>query len=96
MSQEARGLDAGARLASRLVGHGDARSAAIVSRIACEERAHVAVGVAWFGRLCGALGLDAARLYRSWLEALGPELLKVWAGWPAGGTAGRRGGALGA
>jgi uncharacterized ferritin-like protein (DUF455 family) len=44
MSQEARGLDAGQRLAMRLVGAGDARSAAIVARIAEEERAHVAVG----------------------------------------------------
>lgn len=44
MSQEARGLDAGQRLAARLVGAGDARSASIVSKIAEEERAHVAVG----------------------------------------------------
>lgn len=44
MSQEARGLDAGPRLAEKLVGYGDNRSAAIVSRIALEEKAHVAVG----------------------------------------------------
>lgn len=44
MSQEARGLDAGQRLATRLVGTGDNRSASIVNRIAEEERAHVAVG----------------------------------------------------
>lgn len=44
MSQEARGLDAGKRLAEKLVGAGDARSAAIVAVIATEERAHVAVG----------------------------------------------------
>jgi uncharacterized ferritin-like protein (DUF455 family) len=44
MSQEARGLDAGQRLATRLVGSGDKRSASIVNRIAEEERAHVAVG----------------------------------------------------
>lgn len=42
--QEARGLDAGDRLAKRLVGMGDNRTAAIVWRIAEEERAHVAVG----------------------------------------------------
>ena len=42
--QEARGLDAGDRLAKRLVGMGDNRTAAIVWRIAAEERAHVAVG----------------------------------------------------
>lgn len=44
MSQEARGLDAGKRLAERLVGAGDGRSAAVVAAIAEEERAHVAVG----------------------------------------------------
>lgn len=48
MSQEARGLDAGPRLAARLVGMGDNRSAAVVARISTEERAHVAVGVSWF------------------------------------------------
>lgn len=46
MGQEARGLDAGSRLAERLVGLGDSRSARIVARIAEEERAHVAVGMA--------------------------------------------------
>ena len=44
MSQEAKGLDAGPRLAEKLVGCGDNRSAAIVSCIAAEEKAHVAVG----------------------------------------------------
>lgn len=44
MSQEARGLDAGKRLAEKLVGWGDNRTAAIVHRIAVEERNHVAVG----------------------------------------------------
>lgn len=44
MSQEAKGLDAGPRLAEKLVGCGDNRTAAIVSRIALEEKAHVAVG----------------------------------------------------
>jgi len=44
MSQEAKGLDAGPRLAEKLVGCGDNRSAAIVSRIAAEEKAHAAVG----------------------------------------------------
>jgi uncharacterized ferritin-like protein (DUF455 family) len=58
--QESRGLDAGQRLAQRLVGLGDARSAAIVARIAEEERAHVAVGVAWFERVCVAGAASAA------------------------------------
>lgn len=39
--QEARGLDAGGRLADRLASAGDRRSADIVRRIAEEERAHV-------------------------------------------------------
>lgn len=64
MSQEARGLDAGSRLASRLVGGGDARSAAVVALIAAEERAHVAVGVTWFARLCAALDLQPEQHYR--------------------------------
>ncbi|KAF8063064.1 hypothetical protein HT031_003903 [Scenedesmus sp. PABB004] len=76
LSQEARGLDAGQRLAQRLVGAGDARSAAIVAAIAAEERAHVAVGVVWFTRLCAALGVDPPTAFRAWLAALGPELLK--------------------
>lgn len=54
MSQEARGLDAGQRLATRLVGAGDNRSASIVNRIAEEERAHVAVGEAH--RACAPTG----------------------------------------
>lgn len=57
LSQEARGLDAGPRLVQRLVGLGDNRSAAIVRRIAEEERAHVAVGVQWFKRVCKYLWL---------------------------------------
>ena len=44
MSQKARSLDAGPRLFEKLVGCGDNRSAAIVARIAAEEKAHVAVG----------------------------------------------------
>lgn len=33
-------------------------------------------GVVWFGRLCAALGVDPPSCFRSWLAALGPELLK--------------------
>lgn len=39
----------------RLRGSGDARSAAIVEKIAEEERAHVAVGVFWFRYLCDGM-----------------------------------------
>lgn len=56
---------------------GDVRTAGVVARIALEERAHVAVGVAWFQRVCGALGVAAPELYRRWLLHLSPEVLKV-------------------
>ena len=59
-AQEARGLDAGPRLFERLVGSGDTRSASMTKRIAEEEVAHVAVGVAWFVDVCKRLGLDPA------------------------------------
>lgn len=73
MSQEARGLDAGPRLQGRLVGWGDNRSAAIVGRIAAEERAHVAVGVTWFKHICAALGREPGQAYQQSLLQLGQE-----------------------
>lgn len=45
MAQEGRGLDAGPRLVQKLMSAADHRTAAIVERIALEEKAHVAVGV---------------------------------------------------
>lgn len=57
MSQEAKGLDAGPRLAEKLVGCGDNRSAAIVSRIAAEEKAHVAVGELQLVHACSSCQL---------------------------------------
>lgn len=48
LCQEARGLDAGPKLAERLTGMGDMKSAAIVSKIAEEEVAHVSIGVRHF------------------------------------------------
>jgi uncharacterized ferritin-like protein (DUF455 family) len=44
LCQEARGLDAGPKLAERLTGMGDLESAAIVKKIAEEEVAHVSIG----------------------------------------------------
>ena len=73
--QEARGLDAGDRLAKRLVGMGDNRTAAIVWRIALEERAHVAVGITWFTAICAALGAEPGEAYRQLLLELCPGLL---------------------
>ena len=69
-------LDAGRRLAERLVGWGDNRTAAIVAQIAEEEKAHVAVGVAWFRWICSALGVDPGAAYRRLLLQLCPDLLK--------------------
>ena len=76
MSQEARGLDAGQRLSERLVGFGDNASAALVARIAAEERAHVAVGVAWFTAICAAEGdADPGRTFAALVHAHAPDLL---------------------
>lgn len=48
-----------------------------MARIAAEERAHVAVGVSWFRRVCAALGDGApAARYRALLAQLAPDLLK--------------------
>jgi uncharacterized ferritin-like protein (DUF455 family) len=52
LCQEARGLDAGPRLAKRMLGMGDKVSSAIVSKIAEEEVAHVSIGVKWFVHEC--------------------------------------------
>lgn len=76
MAQEARGLDAGERLASRLVGWGDNRSASIVSRIAEEEKAHVAVGVSWFTALCAVVGVDPGEQFQREISDLCPDLLR--------------------
>jgi uncharacterized ferritin-like protein (DUF455 family) len=77
MCQEARGLDAGHRLAARLVGVGDKRSTSIVRLIAEQELAHVAVGVAWYRRVCSALGIeDPQALFRAHVNAFAPELGK--------------------
>lgn len=76
LSQEARGLDAGERLAERLVGWGDNRSAAIVAKIAEEEKAHVAVGVFWFRQLCDGAGLDPKLAFPLTVKSLCPDLLK--------------------
>ncbi len=46
------GLDAGPKLAERLIGFGDLESAAIVRQIAEEEVAHVSIGVKHFLNEC--------------------------------------------
>lgn len=57
LCQEARGLDAGPKLAERLIGMGDAESARIVKQIAEEEVAHVSIGGAYFAPFCFTLGV---------------------------------------
>jgi len=74
--QEARGLDAGPRLAERLVGAGDNRTAAIVRRIADEELAHVAVGVHWLRGCSQAAGRDPRDVYRAAVQQHYPGGLK--------------------
>ncbi|CAI5467739.1 unnamed protein product [Closterium sp. Yama58-4] len=70
MVQEARGLDAGPRLVERLVGLGDNRSAAVVAKIAQEEVAHVAVGVAWFVWVCKRMGVDPQTSFTTVIRSL--------------------------
>ena len=74
MSQEARGLDAGPRLVDRLVSLGDRSSAQLVQRIASEERAHVAVGVAHFLEILHLLNEEPGPVFRGWVEQLCPDL----------------------
>lgn len=58
--QEARGLDAGARLAAKLRGAGDGAGARLVERIAGEEGPHVCVGAAWLTQVARARGAEPA------------------------------------
>lgn len=58
--QEARGLEAGPRLVTRLISFNDHPSAAIVQMIVDEERGHVEFGQRWFGYLCSLQGLEPA------------------------------------
>ena len=74
--QEARGLDAGPRLVSKLRGRGDNRSADIIARISAEELAHVAVGVAWFRHVCGVLSVDPRAAFSAEIETHAPESLR--------------------
>ena len=74
--QEARGLDAGPRLVSKLRGRGDNRSADIIERISAEELAHVAVGVAWFRHVCGVLSVDPCAAFSAEIRTHAPESLR--------------------
>lgn len=74
MSQEARGLDAGPRLAHRLFSLKDRFSAKLVQQIAKEERAHVAVGLDHFLKILQILDQDPGAAFRGWIRHLCPEL----------------------
>ena len=74
--QEARGLDAGPRLVAKLQGRGDNRSAAVVRRISEEEIAHVAVGVAWFRRVCSGSSVDPGDAFRAHIGVHAPDALR--------------------
>ncbi|PXF46923.1 hypothetical protein BWQ96_03261 [Gracilariopsis chorda] len=60
---EARGLDAGPKLAERLIGSGDNDSAATVRQIADEEVRHVQLGVKWFLKECERVMTDPIRTF---------------------------------
>ncbi|CAL9771200.1 unnamed protein product [Musa acuminata subsp. burmannicoides] len=72
--QEARGLDAGPRLAQKLAGFGDHRTSHIVAKIAEEELAHVAVGLYWFLQVCKKMGRIPRAIFKDLLEEYGVEL----------------------
>ena len=74
--QEARGLDAGPRLVSKLRGRNDNRSADIIARISTEELAHVAVGVAWFREMCSVVSADPKTVFLRNIERHAPESLR--------------------
>lgn len=59
MVLEARGLDVTPATVERFEAAGDARSAAILSRIYRDEIRHVSAGTKWFGITCESRGLSA-------------------------------------
>lgn len=62
---EARGLDAGPKLADRLTGARDKESGDIVRIIADEEIRHVQIGVKWFLRECEKDSIDPIKHFHS-------------------------------
>ena len=61
---EARGLDVTPEMAARLERVGDAESASILYQIYRDEIRHVAAGLRWFDRLCGARGLNPEAVFQ--------------------------------
>lgn len=69
MVLEARGLDVTPATVSAFERAGDARSAAILSRIYRDEIRHVAAGTAWFKSLCESRNLAAAAEWQRLIRA---------------------------
>ena len=65
---EARGLDVTPAMRERLLAAGDAEAAAVLERIECDERGHVAVGTRWFRFLCAQRGLEPDRTFTTLLQ----------------------------
>ena len=65
---EARGLDATPPMRDRLAEAGDTESAAVLDIILRDEIGHVALGDAWFRRLCAGRGLEPEATYRRLLR----------------------------
>ncbi|GAB4491891.1 MAG: ferritin-like domain-containing protein [Parvularculaceae bacterium] len=64
MVLEARGLDVTPKMIAKLRRAGDENSAAALETIYNEEVRHVAIGVAWFQRICTAKGLAAVAVFQ--------------------------------
>lgn len=65
---EAKGLDAGDRLADKCRSMGCRETLAVVEMIVREEREHVRFGVKWFSRLCLEKKLDPKAEYMEFLK----------------------------
>lgn len=74
-TQEAKGLDAGGKIESKLASCQDKRSATIVRQITQEELAHVAVGSIWLTSISEALEQEPQSLYQSSVLSTIPDAL---------------------
>ena len=74
-TQEARGLDSGPKLESKLASSRDKRSAGIVRQITREEKAHVAVGSVWLTAISSALEREPGEVYREAVLRTVPDAL---------------------
>lgn len=70
---EARGLDVSGRLREQLHRAGDSASANLLERIYRDEIGHVAVGTAWYRRVCAERGLDAESQFIELFERFRPR-----------------------